>query len=332
MENLKGLFQSVRDIAWWVILGGLLMVGGGVFLFYYAKIGYMPQLELESTLLVFIGLSISFVFVVMILIFCMVMPGIAWGEDWFVNRGVKKIVNRGDKAHLWTAFYFSFPLIAALSTLFLYYEYGVYAFLIFFVIMGVVTFFFFYQYGGPIKKTIIPYFGYLASSVMIMALMVIPVLFVLRLMVSQENADSWFAILTGFSSLFMLIFLNSIAAANPGKVNALLLWIVLGAFALLFIFMSLSGLSRIPLGVLNMYKLADTKVDVALKEESCAALVALGVITDVDESNVCVLEGVYMLSRLGKEYYFRHVLEGGSLEFSIPSEEVVAWSVFNRTQ
>lgn len=332
MENLKSLFQSVRDIAWWVIVGGLLMVGGGVFLFYYAKIGYMPQLELESALLMFVGLSISFLFVIMTLVFCMVMPGIAWGEDWFINRGVKKVVSRGDDAHLWTVFYFSFPLIAALSTLFLYYEYGVYAFLLLFAMMSIVTFFFFRHYDGPINKSIFSYFGYLASSVIVMVLMIVPVLIVLRLMALQENSDSWLAILAGFSSLFMLIFLNSIAAANPGKVNAFLLWIVLGAFALFFIFLSLSGFSRIPFGVLNMYKLADTKVDVVLKEEACMALVALDVITDVDDSNVCVLEGAYMLSRLGKEYYFRHAVEGGILEFSIPSEEVVAWSVFDKIQ
>ncbi|MBD3894655.1 hypothetical protein IEI94_02140 [Halomonas sp. ML-15] len=332
MENLKSLFKSVRDIAWWVVVGALLMVGGGVFLFYYAKIGYIPQLELESALLIFVGLSISFVFVLMTLVFCMVLPGIAWGEDWFINRGVKEIVSRGSKSHLWAMFYFSFPLIAALSTLLLYYEYGVYAFLPFFVIMAVVTFFFFRQCEGSVRNSLFSYFGYLGSSIIVMMLMVIPVLLVLRLMVAQENSGSWFAILAGFVSLFMLIFLNSIAAANPGKVNTFLLWIVLGAFSLFFIFLSLSGFSRIPLGVLDMYKLADTKVDVVLKEDACMALVALDVITDVDNSNVCVLEGSYMLSRLGREYYFRHVVEGGSLEFSIPSEEVVVWSFFNEVK
>lgn len=85
-EKVKDyLYGNIASVFW----SAFLLVGGAIFVSYYAYIGYMPDFDFKSAIIILSAASITAILTVIMFMVILVMPGAFWVEIWANQSSLK---------------------------------------------------------------------------------------------------------------------------------------------------------------------------------------------------------------------------------------------------
>lgn len=326
-ERLIGYFYKNLLSCLWSFF---LVVGGGTFVAYFFYIGYMPDLDLSSSVAIVGAAAISALFLALVMLLVLVFPGASWAATAGREAKIKALWQEedGKPRLLGSVLWFGVPLVT-------FYIVGVVAFfaklwsLLILVPVLIGSYFVAKKELGVAGLGLAVSLAFVWIAGLVSAFFAFFPFFLIYKLASaaefQDQFNQW-VVVSGVAVVVVLI--NLAAVAKPKDVKSLAWFLGLGAVAL---FVTLSHLGQyhvIPSRVVQLYKFGNIpSADVVIDIESCEVFDALDVRYQVSVS-MCVISDVTILSRLGRNYYMEMSSEGGrTLRVAIPSDEVMAWSL-----
>jgi len=346
------LFEYVSDnllSSFWSLM---LVIGGSVFITYYAQINYLPSLDVMSSITLIAATSITAIVVCLGGFVLFVIPGVVW--KLFFMRGVaigrKVEISVGDAHKQWIGKMFALPFFAWLCAI------GAWALwrdmekkgwanvdqiLLVGVILAALLAVFLHLYlscngvlrelkcKAPWKRLIRRvriHFWMVFSSGLCVYAAIFPILIFLKEPDDLASKDGW-ALMWFLTIIIYITSINVAVIAKPiqnskikqGAAISFLIILILGTYS--------KVLPKIPGRIMASYQLGDIKnVDVVLEAEGCKDLVALSLPLEWSNNSRCVLKSVHILSRLGTEYY----IDYNSKKFTVRSEHVKNFSSTER--
>lgn len=326
-EKVVDYFYSHLLSSLWSLF---LLLGGSVFIGYFAHIEYMPDLDFSSSVAIVGAAAISALMLAFMMLVIFVFPGASWAGLLGDNSKVQALWTDKDgrqkirRVALW----FGAPLIT-------FYASGVAAIFVWWlpfpIVLSVIlgSCFLARHWVGKSGRDLAVALFYVWGAGLLSAFFAFfPFWLIYVLGFSSENynePDRWFVVIV----VGMIVALINLAAvAKPENVKSIIWYSGLGALALFITITRLGQYHVIPSRVIQLYKFGNIQsADIVVSDKSCRALEALD-IEPQTSGQVCRLYEVTILSRLGSEFYIeadRH--ERRSLRVAIPSEDVVAWSI-----
>ncbi|MHA2940315.1 hypothetical protein ACXJY6_18730 [Vibrio sp. RC27] len=334
-EKLKDyIFGNLASVFWTAFL----VIGGGVFIFFYASIGYMPDFDFKSSVTILSAVSITTIVTIIALATILIMPGVMWTKLWADNSKIRSNWEDGEskqsfiKTLLWLGapilFFFGLLLIITSDKWQWWYA-------IPYVLSGLVISYFIIRKLSELKnKTIFFELVKMWFTSLICSLLAIyPLLLILKLLSTEVVVKDATYYILGFTVIFIIALINVIATVPPKNTNKLGYYLGLGTSSLIIIFAVFGAFGKIPTQVMKAYKLGSIDTEsVIFKSEACGTLELLDVSIirkkfQLPEqpklSKQCLVKNVKILSRLGSDMY----LEIGDLKIAIKSSEILSWSI-----
>lgn len=309
----------------------LFLLGGGIFIAFYASIGYMPDFDLISSVTLIAAATTTVIIIVMSLVIMLIFPGTIWNGPWGIEPHLSNSWRKAQgNAHLKGLFlWIGFPMLTGIATLALSLFFGWYPLRI----SGVIFLVFYYFHiknkttlglRGRLKRLALFFLLTSVSSLLIW----LPLWFVFNLYL-QTNSDFIVPVwLAAFTSALFVIIANILAAAPPDDIRIIYWYLWLGVVTLFVILVLFGGFHRIPATIMQLYKFGNiTTSEVVFNPEGCAILSALGTEVENKRTGLCTAKNILILSRLGRETYLQHKNGSGALKFTIASSDLVSWSL-----
>lgn len=327
--RLKEYFYSNFASVFW---SSFLLLGGGIFIIYYARIGYMPDFDLKSSVTITAAAAVTAVVITAILLSMMVLPGAFWGEVWS-QLGAKSKIKKywaecGPEATFFRLLvWFAMPLVSIYIGLFLYFF--IEWFSLFFPVMVFFGLLFYlvrksgFGFWESLKEWGFLFFANVVSAI----LLFLPLSLVYKLSVQQDHYldfPSWFA---AFLAAIFIVFTNVASAAPQEKASPILKNLILGSVALFVVLWVFGKFDRIPVSVMSIYKFGNIEADeLVLSEEGCELFQSLDINVSITDYNACIVDDVLILSRLGREAYLE-VDQNDSevLKLTLASSSIISW-------
>lgn len=322
--KIKKYFYENLSVMFWSVF---LLLGGGVFVAYYAYIGYMPDFDLSSSVAVTAAASVTALIITVMLLAVMVIPGVFWGNTFGKESMVRKywIDEKGVDTFVGVLLWFIIPTSVVLISLYVSYFIGWYAI---FVLLLIGIFFPFIKRELPIKKSILQILFLYSTSIVSALLIFIPIYLILSLSINpgqQLKVPLWMATI---SVSLLLVFVNVLAASTPKNIKPIYWYIALSVVALYIMLFVFEKSHRIPERVMEIYKFGNISTsELVLRKDACDVFNALNISIDSSEHGYCVAKNIVILSRLGREAYLQYSEENILIRFSVKSESILSWSV-----
>ncbi|UXI03400.1 hypothetical protein [Photobacterium sp. TY1-4] len=324
VEKLKDYFYvNIASLFW----TSFLLVGGGVFIWYFSYIEYMPDFDLKSSLTILSAASITSIIIIVFFIAVLIFPGSFWSDVWANNSSLKENWedDNGENDLSKTVLWFGLPVLYCFGLWVLIIYVGLVAF--FYAAVGVILAFLIVRHnselsGWELRKQVV---GFVLVSLFCSFMSLYPAYLVLSFVHSglpktkEEGELIWVGV------AIFIAFANVVLTAKPKNRYRAIYYLWIGGITLFVVFDSYSKMYRIPERVMEIFKFGaiDAKSLVVTKD-SYEFLKIQGFVTgDNCEQEICLISNVKILSRLGKEMY----LESGKLRFSIKNSDVLSWSV-----
>ncbi|SDO44204.1 hypothetical protein [Vreelandella arcis] len=330
----KYFYSNVASIFWSTIL----VFGGGVFVIYYALIGYMPDFDLKSSVAITAAASATSVVIILTMLGAMVLAGSFWGGIWNVlgeRSNLKKywVDNSFNSNFLNLLIWFAIPLLAVYLSMFIkiYFE-GWYWLAILIIPSMLFLYFLCFQSGFRflvgLKEFVFLVFATLVSA----SFMLTPLYFILKLTADEFGNISYVALLNGFFATVFLVFVNMASATPQNNAKPYVKEFVLGLMALSMVLSLFGKFDRIPYGVMKIYKFGNIQAsELVLNKSGCELYKALDLEVSTTDYDVCIIKDVLILSRLGKEAYLEVKEDNiGLLRFAMPTSFIVSWTLDSR--
>lgn len=332
-EKLINYFYSNAASVFW---STILIIGGGVFVVYYALIGYMPDFDLKSSVAIIAAASVTSIIAILVMLITMVLAGSFWGGVWNTlgeKSELKKywIENSFGKNFFNLIVWFAVPLFAVYLSIFLniFIEGWYWLATLFFTALCFLLYLYIdFGFWRGVKEFVF----LIVATVISSSLIFTPLYFVLRLSVEEFVNISYFSLFYGFLATIFIILINMVSATPQGNAKPYVKEFVLGLMALLMILSIFGKFDRIPYNVMKIYKFGNIQTsELVLSESGCEVYAALGLETSVTDYNICIAKDVLILSRLGREAYLEVKEDsGGELKFTIPASFIVSWTLGKR--
>ncbi|WP_024599740.1 hypothetical protein [Pseudoalteromonas sp. TAE56] len=316
------IYGNLASIFWSIFL----LIGGAIFVSYYANIGYMPDFDFKSSITLVSAASITAILTVLLFIVILILPGAFWSGTWADSSSLRSNWEdeKGHKELFKTALWFGVPIL---------YFYGLLAIFVVswmvaipYFLIGISLFFLVvYKKSTLIRKPLIAetakmLFASFTSSI----LAFFPIFIVFSLSLSSLTTSKGSPAFVGIIVAVFIVFINVLATAKPNKINGLVYYPGLGFAAFFVVFSSFEIFHRVPERVMELYKFGSIEAKkIIMKNEACETLLLLGVLPKVEPKKQCFLNDVKILSRLGKDMY----LEVNDIKFTIKNSEILSWSV-----
>lgn len=328
------LYKNLATFLW----STLLALGGAIFIAYYLYIGYMPELDLKSSVTITATAAITAVVLTGILLLVMVMPGVGWAHvirEYRPLKGLWTSPNEGTTRSgvlLW----FAAPLMIAYVAVSSAYWIGGYALSI---VFAAVLFYYLYIRRRTASGWIISagHTAVFVSGSSLCALAAFAPFFLLLKLALQGETEvgvpSWLAAMVVGA---VILVVNAVAATIDKKTKAI--WYLLLAAYPLFVLLSLFGLfHRLPVTVMELYKFGNIEASrMVLQREACDSIALLNLEPSNAENSkclfidsgdsLCYFDQILIRSRLGEEFYLACDLGDATISFTIPSAQVLTWS------
>lgn len=330
-ELQKYFYSNIASVFW----SAFLLLGGGVFITYYARIGYMPDFDLKSSVTITAATAVTALVITLILLGMMVLPGSFWGGMWKFLGSSSKLkcfwtVNDSKENFLRLLVWFATPLFSVyLGVVFYLYTSEWYWLLIPFA----VSFLFFIYLAIHIEFSFLEIFKewlFLNVATLVAAfLFFLPLSLVVKLSAEELTYIKYWPLLSGALVSLFLVLIN-IASASNGKDSVhYFKEFVLGASALFMVFFVFGKFDIIPFSVMSIYKFGNVEAsELVLKKEGCELYESLGLETSTNGYDICIVKDVLILSRLGKESYLEVEKDGkASLRFTMPTSFILSWTI-----
>ncbi|MCC5902420.1 MAG: hypothetical protein JJT87_10885 [Halomonas sp.] len=327
----KYFYENVASVFW----SSILLIGGVIFVIYYALIGYMPDFDLKSSVTITAAASITSIVIILMTLVMMVFAGSFWGGVWnFLGDSseLKRYWLEGDASAGFRNLlvWFSIPLFSVYLSLGL----SLYAESWYWMIVLVLVLLTYLSYlcschGFGLVKGGKEFFFLVVATFFSAFFIFFPLYLIFRLSVLEfENISgmSWFL---GFLSAIFIVFINTVSASSQGSSTPYVKEFVLGLMAIVMIFISFGKFDRIPFGVMGIYKFGNIETsELVLKKEGCQLFQSLGISVLDKGHDVCIVKNVLILSRLGREAYLEIDQSGSeSLRLTLPSTSIASWTL-----
>lgn len=171
------------------------------------------------------------------------------------------------------------------------------------------------------------WFFLVGATVVSGVLIFTPLSFIFNLSVSNDYDLKYPSWLAGSVAALFLVSANILSAVPVEGRTSLLKNFLLGFMSLFILLWLFNKFDRIPMAVMEIYKFGNIDASkVVLKDEGCKVLEELDIELLKKENDICVMEDVLILSRLGGESYLQvHENEAEVLRFTVPSSSIVSW-------
>jgi hypothetical protein len=318
------IYGNIGTLFW----SSYLLIGGGMFVAYYAHIGYMPDFDLKSSVTVLSAAAITAIFTVLLLLLILIIPGAFWGNTWANNSRLKHLWESEDsgKELIGVARWFAAPIGYFYGLLFITFLNWLYVFP--YIILGITYLWLSLKSQNQLtlKDLSKELGGFLFTTLTSSFLAFLPVFLIVTLIFSTPGTTKGSSLSEGIATGLMVLFVNLLAAVKPRNIKATIYYLGLGSAVLFFLLISFEVMHRIPTRVMEVYKFGNIKSEsIILKESACNTIELLGLEPPEIKSKQCVLEEALILSRLGTAFYIRK----NGLEFTIKSDQIISWSVSN---
>ena len=308
-----------------------LLIGGAIFISYYAYIAYIPDFDFKSAITLLSAVSATAILSVSVLAISLIMPGVLWSNTLAEDSPLKNhwVDEKNNKSILKIGAWFSFSILFFFTVFGLFYWNWKWA-IIFFIFGIVVCLYLFFKILKLRNKVLFEeVFKMLLISSISSLFAFIPIYCIILLSSSNIDASKDHTIFLGVTTAIIIAFINIIATTYSYKSNGLMPHIVLSLSALCFLFLSFGEFPRIPIKIMELYKLGAINTNsIVFKSDACKTLELQGLlINDKSEEKIpkkqCLLKGVKILSRLGESMY----LEKDDIRITIKNTEILSWSI-----
>jgi len=309
----------------------LFLLGGGIFIAFYANIGYMPDFDLISSITLVAAVTTTTIAMVASLVALLIFPGTIWSGSWGIKHPLSTTWSKNGQQGrlegilLWVGLPMSSGILTVIFCLFWdWYPLPI----------AIIVFVSFYCFKIK-RKTGLPFREILKKVGLLLVLTSLSSLFIwfpfwvvfnLYLQTDSDLAvPAWVAALV--SAIFILAS-NTLSVFPPTEIKKIYWHISLGTATLFFILLIFGGFHKIPAGVMKLYKLGNIQTsEIVLSNEGCSIFRTLGIGVSQKKGLLCSATDVLILSRLGRETYLRHGSGTESVKFTITSSDIVSWSI-----
>lgn len=331
-EEIKKYFYSNIASVFW---SAFLLLGGGIFIIYYARIGYMPDFDLKSSVTITAAIAVTALLITIVLLGMMVLPGSFWGGVWRFLGSSSKLkcfwsVNDDKRNFLSLLVWFAIPLFSIyLGVVFYLYTSEWYWLLIPFT----VSFLFFIYLTINVEFSFLETFKewlFLNIATVVAAfLFFLPLSLVFKLSTEGLTYINYLPLFLGALVSLFIVLINIASAMNEKDSVPYFKEFVLGASALFMVFFVFGKFDVIPFSVMSIYKFGNVEAsELVLKKEGCELYESLGLETSTNGYDICIVKDVLILSRLGKESYLEVEKDGkASLRFTMPTSFILSWTI-----
>jgi hypothetical protein len=338
----EGIRTSLQSHLVTVVWGVFLLFGGVVFLAYFASIGFMPEIDVKTSVLLLAVSASTGGFLLVVAVLYLVCPGWLWiyethrqeslkSPGWFAWPTLGLLLGFLSIPRWWWVGTFGIVSVAAPLLL-----------LLFGSLRARLAFFFrklkdklyskqkvvqIVQRGGTA--------GVFVYSLLLIFLVFLPLLALVDLLIKQNPYLPKTAMLTAVAMVIIIWFFNTLfVVARPSSISP---YLGVG-FMILFLLIAMSGAwTAIPKWVMSIYKFGNlTNASLVLDEMGCAIVGHHGLKVTrysaepktgaVPTPTACSLPYVTIHSRLGNTYYVEVSRGDASLRFTLPAEHVLSWA------
>jgi MFS family permease len=314
-------YGNIVSIFW----SAFLLIGGAIFVWYYAYIGYMPDFDFRSAITILSAASITAILILIFFIVILIMPGAFWVETWANQSNLKSNWEdkNNEKRFGAVAIWFSVPILVYylgfIIATYCYEALAVYALIIIFFLyfLGIKKF------GLEGKLLHSEIWKMLATSFVSALLAFFPLYMVVTLSFSEISTSKGPATGVGIIVAVFIAIVNVMATMKPKSIHSPIYYSGLGLAAFFIVFTSFEIFHRIPEMIMKTYKFgAIENASIVLKRDGCEAIEKYGLIQGSWEGDKCFMENVTIHSRLGNDMY----VEKGELRITIKNSDVLSWS------
>lgn len=326
-EKIQDYFYSNMATIFWSVF---LLLGGGIFVSYFAHIEYMPDFDLKSSITITAAAAVTALMITVSLLVVMILPGVFWRYVWGESSSFKNEWkdDEGNLIFFGLFVWLIIPISVVYVTTLVSYHIGwKSAFVV--VLVFLFYFYFFISYRKlhflqTFKEIILLSVSAFFSSIILF----FPLFFVLKLTFDEGAPKDLPLLVSGGLSGAFIVVANIMATTNPKNLKSFYWFFGLGALIFIVVFSSFGKFHIIPARVMGIYKFGNIFVDdIVLKEDACNVFRKLKVDVSEIENNICTAQGVLILSRLGREVYIQYASDGGGVKFTIPSNQISSWSI-----
>lgn len=324
-EKLKNyIYENFMSFFW----SCFLLLGGGVFVAYYSYIGYMPEFDFQSSVIILAGASITSIFIITILIVTFILPGLFWSSSIGEKSKIKSRWqdDKGNKALSKTSLWFGIPVMFfyGFAIIFPFSWKIAFIYLVIGILIAVVLL---YKVLGLQKKELAKEFFYMTFTYLCCSvLMLLPMYTLITLSSSEVELSKGSPVLIGIIVAAFTLFANVVATAKPKNSNGLIYFPFLGGLTLVVVLSSFEVFHRVPERVMEIYNFGAIKTKaIVFNKDGCKALERHGFTFNIQDNELCVINNAKILSRLGTDMY----LEIDSLRLTIENKNVLSWSIKN---
>lgn len=326
-EKLKEYFYSNIAIIFWT---SFLLLGGGIFVAYYAYIEYMPDFDLKSSIAITAAASITAVFITAVLLMLMVLPGAVWGNTWGKESTLKNYWTdqEGHSKFRGLCLWFALPLTAVCGAVIAAAFVGWYALAI--VVVFFSGYFLFVKFRSTLSTRVVgkEICGLIVATSIASMFIFFPLWLVINLYLSPHAALRVPAWVAGLLSVGSIIFVNVLGTSCPKKIKPFYWYLGLSFATLVMVLSLFQKTHRIPVRVMELYKFGNIQTtEMVLRKDACDTFAALNIEVEKKEGGLCVARDILILSRLGKEAYLQHRSDQRTLRFSIEASEIASWAL-----
>jgi hypothetical protein len=332
--------------------------GGAICWMYFFSIKYMPELDIQSIILLLSGASILGWFILVSIPYFIVFPGVAWkyiadkdkSLEVFTSKKELKLNLRTRKFSLNSKlnnkkriFCFVYTLVGN-TFLFVFAAnpqafFGTLCFSLY-ILMFLSTIYYaqknrFLSWNNFLKSLWISAKIWFYSLYSFFAYVICGILVIMFFLSPIKNMQCYKIneILESLITVFVLFALTSIFVIIDNS-NYFGNSITIGLILLLFSMMLLNNLDSIPGLVIKIYGWGNIEnATIIVDRRGCQAIENMGIKVDkqCSKADMHKFNGVYILSSIGKSYYLKFPEyypqgESDSIKFFLPSSSVVSWS------
>ncbi|MFQ5674301.1 MAG: hypothetical protein ACE5G1_00265 [bacterium] len=350
-------FQKNPVIMAWQII---LVVGGLVLTVHFLYIGFWPDLDFESSLVLLAVVALTGLVILLFFSFYLIFPAFTWSIFLLNSETGKKIISHLKKQEaknshkssiinpLRVLLYFGIPTLSAyfafVLTVSLEWSFQftnlmttamIWFFLIPLLLGSVICYFAMYRKPAsePTNRiSLMQALIYLGTILIGCVILLTSLLFLQILMESPLStlpANDWTLIWAILLALSINLGALRLSLEQSSDRKSLAVYVKMLLLGVIFFFIVTSMTSTwllIPEGIVRLYGLGNLETaDLILSSEGCTLVKELGEnMTSKNESNLCRLQRVSILNRLGGIYYLE---SSEGVRYTIPSKMVMSYTL-----
>lgn len=323
-----------------------LLFGGLIFFIYYIDIRYLPDLNLANIGTILSFASITGIILIISIVLMLVFPAFCWDRAIYQNEIIRNIWT--DKARK-TIVIIVFPVFVIYSSIFLYLKKDN----IWWITLNLLWIISLYLWGAneskkrhlSQKKFLQEYSSFLAYKIFGSFISIIPIIMLIAIFLNDYKEKN---LITACIFLISgIMFVNILIIFIPNSETSVYKYPIFGIISFLIIIIFTNKTTLFPRVIMETYQLGNIKASsIVLNKKGCIAINQVMALHQIEnapsnkilqfkiENDSCVIPDVYILSKLGKEFYIEingvrtenKKKQDISIKFPISSSDVTTYS------